>query len=177
MYTSIKTAFKVYKISSFNRNIASWTPLYKILTYNVHLSRHKGTKAAIQVYKTLQTSKEDNAHHYTFMCFCRLQYLFWNIEGGNPLFGWRLPKAHKGVGRRHGDPRLAKGSPPNGGSALVENLPGPNGYPRTRFIQFLTGAEGGRLSIVLRSIWSRQYASESSTVLSQCDARISDGGL
>lgn len=66
---------------------ASWdlTPLHNII-HNVHLSRYKGTKDLIQIHKTLQTSKEDNAHHYTFMCFVVYSIYFEQCRGGKSLF-------------------------------------------------------------------------------------------
>lgn len=170
MFTSNKSSF--HGLQKYRISIATSHPGLPFIkcTYNVHLSRHKGTKAAIQVYKTLQTSKRIMPIIIHSCAFVVYSIYFETFRGGNPLFGWKLPKARRGgVGRRRRAPLLAEGSPPCGGPALVEILPGRVSarsfscrlVPRQVVVSFS----------VRRPSWSRQYVSESSITLSQCDAR------
>lgn len=74
-----------------DKNITFLLTFYQILGFsspfqNVYNIYTIGTKASLQIYKTLQTSTADNAHHYTFMCSFRLQYLFSNVSRGKTLF-------------------------------------------------------------------------------------------
>lgn len=85
----------------------------------------KGTKAFVQVHKTLETSKEDNVHHYTFMCIVVYSIYFENGEG-ETLFS--VESSRKRIGKAAGGvtgPRYwLHGSPPARDSALMEILPG-----------------------------------------------------
>lgn len=93
--------------------------------YIIHLFRYKGTKAFVQVHKTLETSKEDNVHHYTFMCIVVYSIYFENVEG-ETLFS--VESSRKRSGKASGGvtgPRYwLHGSPPARNSALMEILPG-----------------------------------------------------
>lgn len=40
----------------------------------------------MHVHKTLETSKEHNAHHYTFMCFVTYSIYFETFRGEKTLF-------------------------------------------------------------------------------------------
>lgn len=59
---------------------------------------NKGTKALIQIHKTLEILEEDNAHHYKFMCFVIYSVYFEMCRGGKTLFS--VESSRKRSGRR-----------------------------------------------------------------------------
>lgn len=103
----LSSALQKYHVSRALSHPGIRLPFYNTV-YNVHLSRYKGTKDLIQIHKTLQTSTEDNAHHYKFMCFVVYSTVFiLNSFEGETLFSLessrkRVEKASGGAaGLRH----------------------------------------------------------------------------